>query len=117
MENNTPSRQRLVDFRLEVYASFTFRAAALFEVVDALLLSPLIRSAVEVSQSPIFRRRFASVYDALTAGTIDPAGLRQALVAAEPPDALTVAGYAVYVVDTTIAPRPDAVTVPDRSKV
>ncbi len=117
MENRTSSRQRLVDFRLEVYASFTFRAAALFEVLDALLLSPLIRSAVEVSQSPIFRRRFASVYDALTEGKINHATLRHALVTAEPAEALTVAGYAVYVVDTTIAPRPDAKTVPDRSKV
>jgi hypothetical protein len=117
MENNTSSRQRLVDFRLEVYASFTFRADALFELVDALLLWPLIRSAVEVSQSRLFRRRFASVYDALTEGKINLALLRQALIAAEPTDALTVAGYAVYALDTTVALRPDAKTVPDRSKV
>jgi len=117
METNTISRQRLVDFRLQVYASFTFRADALFELVDALLLSPILRSAVEVSQSPLFRRRFASVYDALTEGEINPTALRQAVVAAEPADALTVAGYAVYALDTTIAPRPNAATVPDRSKV
>ena len=117
MENNTLSRQRLVDFRFQVYASFTFRVDALFELIDALLLFSIVRSAVEVSQSPVFRRRFASVYDALTEGQIDPAALRQTLVAAEPADALTVAGYAVYALDTTIAPRPDAATVPDRSKV
>lgn len=117
MDNNTRSRQRLVDFRLQVYASFTLRADALFELLDALLLSPLLRSAVEVSQSPVFRRRFASVYDALTEGQINTAVLRQAISAAEPADALTVAGYAVYALDTTIAPRPDAATVPDRSRV
>jgi hypothetical protein len=117
MENNISSRQRLVDFRLQVYASVTFRADAVFELVDALLLSPILRSAVEVSQSPLFRRRFASVYDALTEGKINPAALRHTLIAAEPADALTVAGYAVYVVDTTIAPRPDAATVPERSNV
>jgi len=117
MENNTPSRQRLVDFRLQVYASFTFRADALFELVDALLLSPLTRSAVEVSQSPLFRRRFASVYDALTEGKIDFAALRETLVCAEPAEALTVAGYAVYALDTTVSLRPDAATVPDRAKV
>ena len=117
MQNNTNPHRRLVDFRLEVYASFTVRADALFELFDALLLSPILRSAVEVSQSPIFRRRFASIYDALTEGKIDPASLRQALVAVEPLDALTVAGYAVYALDTTIAPRPDATTVPDRSRV
>ncbi len=111
------SLKRLVDFRLGVYASFTFRADALFELVEALLLSPIIRSAVEVSQSPVFRRRFSSVYDALDNGRIDPEALRTALVAAEPEEAITVAGYAVYALDTTIAPRPDADTVPDRSKV
>ena len=117
MQNVTVALKHLVDFRIGVYASFTFRRDALFELVDALLLCPVIRSAVEVSQSPIFRRRFASVYDALTNGKIVPGLLRQALVAAEPEDALTVAGYAVYALDTTIAPRPDAKTVPDRSKV
>src|SRR5712692_535418 len=106
MKNVTTSRHRLVDFRLGVYASFTFRADALFELVDALLLSPLIRSAVEVSQSPVFRRRFASIYDALANGQIDPAALRRTLIAAEPADAFTVAGYAVYALDTTISPRP-----------
>ena len=39
MQNISSSRKHLVDFRLEVYASFTFRAAALFELVDALLLA------------------------------------------------------------------------------
>jgi hypothetical protein len=117
MDTNTISRQRLVDFRLQVYASFSFRADALFELVEALLLSPILRSAVEVSQSPLFRRRFASVYDALAHGKINPTALRRALVATEPAEAVTVAGYAVYALDTTIAPRPDAKTVPDRSKV
>jgi Transposase DDE domain len=117
MKDVTIALKRLMDFRLEVYASFTFRGDALFELVDALVVAPMIRSAVEVSQSPIFRRRFASVYDALDNGQIDAAVLRPAVVAAEPTDALTVGGYAVYAVDTTITPRPDAKTVPDRSKV
>jgi hypothetical protein len=117
MVNITVSLKRLVDFRLDVYASLTFRPDALFELVEALLLSPVIRSAVEVSQSPIFRRHFTGVYDALNNGRIDPDSLRKALVAAEPEDALTVADYAVYALDTTISPRPDANTVPDRSKI
>ena len=117
MQNLTMALKRLVDFRLEVYASFSFRADALFEVVEALLMCPVIRSAVEISQSPIFRRRFASVYDALDNGQIDPVLLGQALVKAEPGEALRVARYGVYALDTTIAPRPDAKTVPDRSKV
>jgi hypothetical protein len=117
MQDNTSSRRHLVDFRLQVYASFSFRADALFELVEALLLSPLTRSAVEVSQSPLFRRRFASVDDALTEGKIDFAALRETFVGAEPADALTVAGYAVYALDTTVNLRPDAATVPDRVRV
>jgi hypothetical protein len=66
MEDVKVARQRPMDFRLQVYASFTFRADALRELLDALLLSPLTRSAVEVRQSPLSRRRFASVDDALT---------------------------------------------------
>src|SRR5262245_5710842 len=92
MDNNTRSRQRLVDFRLQIYASFALRADARLELVDALLLSPILCSAVEVSQSSLFRRGFASNYDARSEGQIDPAVLRQTLVAAEPPDARTVAG-------------------------
>jgi hypothetical protein len=111
------SLNRLLAFRLQIHASFTFRADALFELVEALLLSPIIRSAVEVSQSPVFRRRFASVYDALRHGRIDLAHLRKAFVGAEPDDALRIAGYAVYPLDTTISARPDADTVADRTKV
>lgn len=108
---------RLIAFRLQIHASFTLRPDALFELVEALLLSPFIRSAVEVSQSPVFRRRFASVYDALRHGKMALADLRKALVAAEPDDAFTIAGYAVYALDTTISARPDADTVEGRTKV
>jgi hypothetical protein len=90
---------------------------ALFELVDSLLLFPILRSAMEVSQSPLFRWRFASVDYALSAGQINAPAVRQALVAAEPNDALTGGGYAVYALDTTIVPRPGAKTVPDRSTV
>jgi hypothetical protein len=107
---------RLLTFRLEVHASFTFRADALFELIEAVLLIP-VRSAVEASLSPTFRRRFAGVYDALRQGRIDRATLRAALAAAEPEEAITVGGYAVYAIDTTIDPRPDAETLPDRGQV
>ena len=81
-----------MDVRLQAYASFTFRADALFESVDALLRSPILRAAVEVSRSAVFRRRFVGVYDALSAGKINPRAVRQAVVGAEPDDALAVAG-------------------------
>lgn len=54
---------------------------------------------------------------ALRHGKINSTDLHKAVVAAEPDEAFTVGGYAVYPLDTTIAPRPDAPTVKDRSKV
>jgi sugar (pentulose or hexulose) kinase len=79
--------QHLLTFRLQIHASFTFRADALFELIKAVLFSP-VHSAVEASLSPAFRRRFASVYDALRQGRIDRAELRKALAAAEPDEAI-----------------------------
>ncbi len=106
----------LLTFRLQIHASFRFHADALFELVEAVSLTP-VRSAVEASLSPVFRRRFSAVYDALRHGKIDRAELRKALTVAEPDEAITVGGYAVYAVDTTIEPRPDAETLPDRGNV
>lgn len=116
MINLELSLQRLLIFRLQVHASFTFRADALFELIEALLLTP-VRSAVELSTSPAFRRCFASVYDALRQGRLERTRLRAALAAVEPEDAITVGGYAVYATDSTITARPDAETLPDRSQV
>ena len=107
----------LLNFRVAIHASFTFRADALFELVDALLLSAAARSPVALSLSAAFRREFASVYDALRRGRVDRCAVRAALHDAEPADAVTVAGYAVYSLDSSIAPRPDADTLPDRGRV
>lgn len=109
--------QRLQTFRQKLISVFTRRADALFELIDALLLTLDPRSPVELSASPAFRRRFSMVYDALRRGQIAPEAARELLATAEPADAITVAGYAVYAVDTTVHPRPDAETLPDRGKV
>jgi len=106
----------LLSFRLKIQASFTFRPDALLELIEAVLLTH-VRSAVEASLSPAFRRHFGSVYDALRHGRIDRDKVREALGEAEPNDSITVGGYGVYAIDTTIQPRPDAKTLPDRSKV
>ena len=115
LELNRPTR--LINFRLSLHASFKFRADALFELIDALLLSPGMRAVIELSLSPTWRRRFASVYDALRHGQLDREQLRKTFAEAEPPDALTVEGYAIYAVDSTPHPRPDAKTLPDRGAV
>ncbi|HKZ83760.1 MAG TPA: transposase, partial [Anaerolineae bacterium] len=113
----TAPLQFLHEFRQRVLGIFNRRADALFELMDALLLTLDPRSPVELSTSPAFRRRFSMVYDALQHGQVEPERARQLLAQAEPAEALTLAGYAVYGVDTTVDPRPDAETLPDRSKV
>ena len=109
--------QFLHEFRQQLLGIFTYRADALFELIDALLLTLDPRSPIELSLSPAFRRRFASVYDALRQGRIDHELARELLTSVEPADALQVAGYAVYATDSTIMPRPDAETLPDRGHV
>ena len=115
----TPSAplQLLQTFRHKLLGIFPRRADALFELTDALLLSVDPRSPVELSLSPAFRRRFSMVYDALRKGQVEPELARQLLAEAEPSEALTIAGCAVYGVDTTVDLRPEAETLADRSKV
>jgi len=109
--------QLLQTFRGKMLGIFPRRADAMFELIDALLLTVDPRSPVELSRSPAFRRRFSMVYDAMRHGQVDPELARQLLAEAEPAEALTIAGCAVYGVDTTIDPRPGAETLPDRSQV
>ena len=65
---------------------------ALFELIDALLLTLDPRSPVELSLSPAFRRRYSMVYDALQEGQVAPDLARQLLAAAEPAKAAGVLG-------------------------
>jgi hypothetical protein len=116
MTTNAPL-QPLQTFRHKLLGIFPRRADALFELIDALLLTLDPRSPVELSRSPAFRRRFSMVYDALRKGQVDPEPARQLLAEAEPSEALTIEGCAVYGVDTTVNLRPDAETLADRSKV
>ncbi len=117
MGQMTEPLQFIQEFRQRLLGIFTRRADALFELMDALLLTLDPRSPVELSASPAFRRRFASVYDALCQGRLDPDLARQLLASAEPEDAIQVEGYAVYAADSTIAARPEAQTLPDRGHV
>src|SRR3970040_864302 len=109
--------QLVQQFRRRLWGVFRRRADGLFELIDALLLTLDPRSPVELSASPAFRRRFSMVYDAMRQGQIDPQLGRELLVTAEPADAITVAVYSIYPVDSTVQPRPEAETLPDRGKV
>jgi len=63
---------KLIEFRQTIYDRGLSKAKdAQFELVDALLLSPPIRSYPELSLSPVFRRRWPSVYTAIEDGEHD----------------------------------------------
>jgi hypothetical protein len=65
MTTPTASLPFLQQFRQKLLGLFPRRADALFELIDALLLTLDPRSPVELSLSPAFRRRYGMVYDAL----------------------------------------------------
>lgn len=96
-------------FRAALYACFTRRAAALCDLIDALLSVEAIPSPVHLSATPLHRRCWGSFYAALAKGRIDVAALR-AVVAQHPlPDQLPV-----YAIDVSIWPRCAAETSPAR---
>ena len=56
---------QLQQFREELYQLLTERRNALVDLLDALSSSPNVRSVVELSLSPLFRREYSSVSDAI----------------------------------------------------
>lgn len=99
----------LCAFRAALYACFTRRAAALFDLIDALLSVESVPSPVHLSATPAYRRRWGSFYAALSNGRLDVAALR-ALVAQHPlPDQRPI-----YAIDVSVWPRCDAETSPAR---
>jgi len=103
-------------FRREVYQSIEQRGDAGMDLVDALTSAPVVESPVGLSESPLFRREFSSVYDFLKSGRIVYWRLRRVLFRNQPADAEMIAGYEVYAVDCTKDPAPEAETLPDRGQ-
>lgn len=103
-------------FREELYQSLEQRADAGLDLIDALSSATEVESPVVVSQSPLFRRQFSSVYDFLQHGLLNWWQLRRLLNRYQPDDAETVCGYEVYAVDCTDDEHPEADTLPDRGQ-
>jgi hypothetical protein len=96
-------------FRAGVYQCFEARRDALFEVLDAATIAGLVPSLAHLSLLAVHRRRWGSLDDALAAGRLDAAGLRE-LVAGYPLED----GQPIYALDTSVWPRDDAETSPER---
>jgi len=99
----------LIEFRQDVYNCGLIRARdAQFELVDALLLSPTIRSFPELSLCPAFRRKWMSAYEAIRKGQQDQEWLERYFIHLVPTN-----GPKVFPVDGTAWPHPQAKVMED----
>jgi hypothetical protein len=80
---NTPEQEVLRAFRHQVYTVFGCRRDTLFEALDAALSAPLIATPAHLSLASSCQRGWASLYDALNAGSMDLTRLEE-LVASYP---------------------------------
>jgi len=60
--------EQLKQFRTGVYTILGKAKDALFDLMDAVLITRSVYSFVELSVSPVFRRRWSSVYEAIQDG-------------------------------------------------
>ena len=105
----------LQDFRHDVYCCFPRAADALFNTVDALLTETQAHSFPELSLSPLFERRWGSLYEAFEDGRIDQERLRGvfAKYLLQP-----VTEKQLWLgIDATSIERPESKTSPDRTVV
>lgn len=118
----------LEQFRLELYEVMSHRRDALLDLIDAVASNTFARSVIELSLSPLFRRQYSSVPDALdnffqaTAPELAIAGRRikaQALMGLigpylPPPQARP---FWLWGIDVIPIPRQFAHTLADRTYV
>src|SRR5258706_11941316 len=103
------------EFRHGMYSCFQQAADALFNTIDALSSETTAHSFPELSLSPFFQRKWASLYEAFEDGKIDAEQLRQVFVQFAP---LPPAGRHVFLgVDTSNLYRAEAKTSADRTMV
>ena len=79
-------------FRRAAYDCLRQAQDALFELVDAALLTPAVTAFAELSCAPVFRRRWPSLYEALQDGRPARAALLKLYVGLLPTQRLIVAG-------------------------
>ena len=105
--STTEQLNNLIEFRQKVYEEILVKGKdAQFELVDALLLNEHPRSFAELSQCPVFRRRWPSVYGAIEEGQQEQQRLSESGLQQVPGQ-----GVAVFVLDTTVWAHPSARTL------
>lgn len=107
------TKTAISEFREAVYQKVTYRPAAILDLVDALRIAGHVSSPVALSESPVFRRKFSSVYDALVHGELGDE-LKTLFSSSQDADWETIAGYEVHAIDATSNERMAAETLADR---
>ena len=106
--------KQIQEFRTELYNGFESRADASQEIVDALAQSSQVESPVALSEQPVFRRQYPSIYDCLEEGKIGLKKTQATLQKYMPADAEIISGMSAYAIDATPHPRPEAHTLAGR---
>lgn len=101
--------KQLQQFRQTIYGCLGTAKDATFELMDAVLTSPNIPSFVSLSQNPIFRRQWSSIYAALHDSQIYRAKLSRHLV-----NQVSVESQPLLAGDSSLWLRPEAKTLKDR---
>jgi hypothetical protein len=101
---------KLQAFRQACYERLGTARDALFDLGDAVILSPAVSSFAEFSLSPVFRRRWPSVYEALQDGRPDREGLLSMYL-----NEIPTQRRPILAGDHTAWPRPSAFTLRDRT--
>ncbi len=83
------------------------------DLVDALTIAGHVNSPVSLSESPVFRRKFSSVYDALVHGDLGD-NLKNVFNNSQDDIWETIAGYEIHAIDATPNERMAAETLADR---
>lgn len=107
------SKTTISKFREAVYQKVVWRPAAILDWVDALTMAGHVSSPVALSESPLFRRKFSSVYDALVHGELGEE-LKNLFNRSQDPDWEMIAGYELHAIDATPTERMAAETLADR---
>jgi hypothetical protein len=105
--STTEQLNKFIEFRQWVYEQvLTTERDAQFDLITAILFSPAVQSFAELSLSPVFQRRWPSLYTAVERGRVDENGLRGYLTQQVPTQGLTV-----WALDTSVWPRPQTRTL------
>ena len=107
------TKTTISEFREAVYQEVIWRPSAILDLMDALTVAGHVDSPVALSESPVFRRKFGSVYDALVHGELGQE-LKNLFNQSQASDWERIAGYEVHAVDATPQERMAAETLADR---